>query len=223
MKIYTYYEEIPPGKSRHTPESQKALLEVWRRSWSRHGWEPVVLNRENAKQHPGYKFFEHKFLRLPTKYGHDHQITSFMRWVAMGAIRGGGLLVDFDVMNYGFLPPVEPEINKLIIFGDNPPDVLFLGAVLATEAMFDFTANIMAEWIVSPTDFIKDSAEFRGYHCSDLSILKRLFELKATWIEKRPGCALYEYPSWKTSPLVHYHTGVRLMHGDSAEWVEKIR
>ncbi len=224
MKVYTYYEEIAPGKSRHTPESQKELLEVWKRSWVRHGWEPVVLNRENARQHPGYAGFEHKFLKLPTQYGHAHQITSFMRWAAMGCTKGGGLLVDYDVMNYGF-KPIEPEPNKLVVFCDEPPNVLFLGVMLATEATFDFVANEFADWCPGPGDFIKDSSEYLGMHCSDLSILKQLFERGVSWIEKRPGCALYSWPSWKTSSLVHYHTGIRLsiVRESAAKWVERIR
>ena len=44
MKIYTYYEDINFNK-------QNELLELWKLSWSRHGYEPIVLNLEDAKKH----------------------------------------------------------------------------------------------------------------------------------------------------------------------------
>ena len=43
MKIYTYYEEI------NFPQ-QKEMLELWRESWSKMGFETIVLGEEDAKK-----------------------------------------------------------------------------------------------------------------------------------------------------------------------------
>lgn len=220
VPVYTYYDPIEPGKSRHTPESQRDLIEVWRESWEKRGWSPVVLSRRTADEHPQAEYFRKQFLKLPTQYGYDHQMTSFMRWVAMVVV-GGGLMVDYDVINYSFLP--QPFMDdRLVIYADTPPDTIFMGAVSGRPGFFEQAADTFAMWQVTDDDFIEDSSEYRGYHCSDLSILKQIF-LSRGWMFRSPGCALYGYKGWQQSPMVHYHTGIRLQNGDSAEWVRNIR
>ena len=44
MKIYTYYQNINHSK-------QSELIDLWKISWSRHGYEPIVLTLDNAKKH----------------------------------------------------------------------------------------------------------------------------------------------------------------------------
>ena len=48
MKIYTYYEDVGFKK-------QLELIEVWEESWRKQGFDPIVLNREDAKKSPLYQ------------------------------------------------------------------------------------------------------------------------------------------------------------------------
>ena len=48
MKIYTYYEDVGFNY-------QTELIEVWRKSWSKQGFIPVVLNRIDAQKSPLYE------------------------------------------------------------------------------------------------------------------------------------------------------------------------
>jgi hypothetical protein len=47
MKVYTYYEDI---NFKH----QNRLLDLWKNSWEKHGFEAIVLTRGNAENHPFY-------------------------------------------------------------------------------------------------------------------------------------------------------------------------
>ena len=44
MKIYTYYQNL-------NDQYQDELIELWKISWSRQGYDPIVLNLEDAKKH----------------------------------------------------------------------------------------------------------------------------------------------------------------------------
>jgi len=55
MKIYTYYQNI-----NHGPQNE--LIDLWKISWSNHGYEPIVLNLQDAKRkhepnHPPSNYF----------------------------------------------------------------------------------------------------------------------------------------------------------------------
>ena len=57
MKIYTYYENI--GK-----EKQDKLIELWKISWSRQGYEPIVLNLQDAKRHSYFETFNSEMRKI---------------------------------------------------------------------------------------------------------------------------------------------------------------
>ncbi len=41
MKVYTYFNSVPGLVD-------DALLDLWRSTWAKNGWEPVVLTEEDA-------------------------------------------------------------------------------------------------------------------------------------------------------------------------------
>lgn len=43
MKIYTYFEDI-------NHSGQEKLLELWKESWQRQGFEAIVLGEKDAKK-----------------------------------------------------------------------------------------------------------------------------------------------------------------------------
>ena len=48
MKIYTYYQGVNFAE-------QNELINLWKISWSRHGYDPIVLNLKDAKKHPYFE------------------------------------------------------------------------------------------------------------------------------------------------------------------------
>lgn len=221
----TYFTPVP---DLYDPASQRALIDVWQRSWRKAGWEPVVLQEADVKSHPRYEFFREHFEAKPTEYGVAYTASCFMRWLAAahyGSLRGQGImLVDYDVINYGF-EPQAPRPEEMTIFCDEPPASVFMGAVLGTPQHFLDIAEIFAAAKPCEHDW---NAHAGLFHQDDLSLLCRMFETgtltKPDWLVKRPGCALYDYSAWRTSKLVHYGFAMKqLGHWPKHEHIEKLR
>lgn len=223
MKVFTYYMPVPGLWS---DESQKSLLDVWARSWRKQGWDPIVLTEDHAKTHPSYPTFKDRFWSLPTEYGHDYEGACFMRWLAV-AQAGGGMMTDYDVINYGFKPYHQP-MTRMTIYANSPPKGIFMGCVAGRREYFQDMANIFAAWLPDQYDLNTTSATYSGYHCSDLTMLERMFDSKTypkpDWFERQPGCALFDYPDWKTEKLVHYGYAMRAAgYWPKCDHIEKIR
>lgn len=92
--IYTFFERIS-AENRFTDMDDKDednLLQFWKLAWSLAGWEPRILTRADAMDHPEYEVF----LRNLTLLNLDNLgEISFMKHFVMGAV-GGGFLSDFD-------------------------------------------------------------------------------------------------------------------------------
>lgn len=128
MNVYTYYQTLNGVypevylQAKFEEDRELATLEVWKDSWKKAGFIPQVLNELDAKKHPRFEYFSRKFSQLPTPYEITWQRACFMRWVAMSVV--GGLLLDYDVINYSFSPSDLRAFNddKMRIFCDSPPD-----------------------------------------------------------------------------------------------------
>lgn len=92
--INTFFERIPSEK-RFTgmkDNDEDELLEFWKLAWTSAGWEPRILSRNDARDHPEYKDFLQNLTALNLdSFGE----IIFMRHFVMGAV-GGGFLADFD-------------------------------------------------------------------------------------------------------------------------------
>eukprot|EP00545_Synedropsis_sp_CCMP1620_P009584 CAMPEP_0119013438 /NCGR_PEP_ID=MMETSP1176-20130426/8450_1 /TAXON_ID=265551 /ORGANISM="Synedropsis recta cf, Strain CCMP1620" /LENGTH=381 /DNA_ID=CAMNT_0006966529 /DNA_START=368 /DNA_END=1513 /DNA_ORIENTATION=- len=93
--MYTFYSEIqnvpmPAGMAR-TDHSR--LLKSWTRAWRQAGWNPIVLDEQDAMKHPEYNKI--KVLVEQTGAGAYNQLC-FLRWLALAQV-GGGWMSDYDV------------------------------------------------------------------------------------------------------------------------------
>jgi hypothetical protein len=193
-------------------QSQWALIDVWKRSWAKAGWEPIIVQEHHLKEHPRFQFFNEHFRSKPTEYPVEYTTAAFMRW--FGAYVIGAqynepvMLVDYDVINYG-MEPREPEPGKMEILCSEPPASIFMGAVLGQPQNFLDMAELFVSWKPDELDFNHKAG---CMHQDDLSFLVRCFHPppgdtarpKPDWLVKRPGCALYDYSSWRSEKLVHY-------------------
>lgn len=204
-EVITYFVPVPGLWS---TDSQRALIALWKQSWEKYGWVATCLEGPDVKSHPRFDFFNEHFQSKPTEYGMEYTTACFMRWLAAAnwaLIRSGHvMLTDYDCINYGFEPQeVDPSVMK--IFCDEPPTSVFMGVVLGSAQHFLDMAELFAAWTPDELDWNSHAGLF---HQDDVTMLTRMFDSKTRpkppWLVKVPGCALYDYPSWRTSKLTHY-------------------
>lgn len=112
MKIYTYYEEI-------NFRQQKPLLELWKISWERNGYEPIVLSRRDAESHPLFPEFLTTLLNAHLKITgvplNKYGVACWIRWLAYAAQNEEGFYMsDYDVFNPGVSLPSDTPNGDLV-------------------------------------------------------------------------------------------------------------
>lgn len=108
MKIYTYYEDVGFKK-------QLELIEVWQESWRKQGFDPIVLNREDAKKSPLYqKYYDfvqrvHEKISGKTLPENNYCLAAQLEIVAFTNIDKGEVsyISDYDVINKNFTHKTE--------------------------------------------------------------------------------------------------------------------
>jgi hypothetical protein len=227
MRCYCYYENV----NLYSEESQRKLIDVWKRSWEKQGWEPIVLNPGDAMQHPLWTEFDEKISKLPSEYGPLYDRSCFRRWASMAAQTsgkyGGGLMLDYDCIAYNF-PIREPDPNKMILFCEAKPIPTDMGIVLGTAEQFQAMCKIFMNHILDKDDW-NDSSTYHGYHVSDLSLLVRMLDKKnlpkPDWLVRENGVqGRFPRESYKTAPIVHFGYDT-ILAGYSPKWqhIEKLR
>lgn len=135
--IYAYYESIPTRDQ--ALEFSKANL--WKESWTRAGWNPVMLNTSHSQISPQKIKITKKLLQiyplLNKEKNESEQVIQirFNRICALHAA-GGGWISDYDVLNLGFTPSIATahEGNPFVIAG-NPANVFFMSRDICNAAM----------------------------------------------------------------------------------------
>ena len=117
MKIYTYYQDI-------NHSSQNELIDLWKISWSRQGYEPIVLNLQDAKKHSYFETLNSEMRRIfkeitnneISKYG----MSCWFRWLAYATQSDKKFYVsDYDAINMNF-SITEPN-DKLHLMDNDCP------------------------------------------------------------------------------------------------------
>ena len=117
--MYTFYEPINDDDER--------LLDAWKSAWRAVGWEPRVLNLQNAQQHKDYdKYKQPLEINTDGIYNQMH----YLRWLAMASIDEGGYMSDYDV----FPIPTKIDFLKLVEKGNTLPND-------GTLTVFEFTLD----------------------------------------------------------------------------------
>jgi len=117
MKIYTYFQDI-------NFKGQGELIDLWRISWSRQGYEPIVLSIEDAINHHYFETLDIEMRRIfnvitgkqITEYG----MSCWHRWLAYAAQAEEKFYVsDYDAININF--PITKPSDKLHLMDDACP------------------------------------------------------------------------------------------------------
>jgi len=122
-KCYTYYEEIKTidacAKRKCT---QKELLDLCKISWKKNGWDLIILDHSTAASHDFFPIYSSVVKKLPSINPKKYDYHCFIRWLAM-AVVGGGLMIDYDVVNLGF-ENIEEYKEKIAIYQGHVPCVV---------------------------------------------------------------------------------------------------
>ena len=123
-KCYTYYEEIEEINTCKTRKcTQKELIDLCRKSWERNGWDLVVLGHSDAEKHDFFSEYSQTIIKLPTVNPIKYEYSCFIRWLAMAQV-GGGLMIDYDVINMG-LVNLEAKKDEITIYQRHVPCVVY--------------------------------------------------------------------------------------------------
>ena len=198
--VICYYEALG---SEFSEDSQK-LIDMWRSSWSKLGWKPIVLDSSYAANHP---CFEKLDLSNPDnslyrdQKNKPYHMSCFYRLLAYCNYvldNGSTLYADYDVINYGFsiADYMQYKHNTVITSGNSAVKLNEVGAADIVNA------------IQKRVDHY-DSEIYNDMRCVCAYAEKLNFLNIHT---KGNGSYIYNsindhYEECKTSKLVHYHGG----------------
>jgi len=183
-KVFTYYEVIPETGS------QFDEIDVCARSWLMNGWDFEVLTERMAVRSELYSALDGKINSFPTLNDRMYERACFMRWCALDAV-GGGLLIDYDMINYSFKPEDLDFRESVILSADKKtPPIYAKGedARILIKLFLDYNPPETDKHVSDMTIFRYDSFPFK-------------------WL---PVMLLFGEGAWHSAPLVHYsHNCIR--------------
>lgn len=113
MKVYTYYEPVAGWP-------REGVMDLWQSTWADHGWEPVILSRKDAEQHPQHDAFMSVVSTLPTVNDRRYEDECYRRHLAYQRVAGdGSVFTDYDVLNLGLKPQVFSQSLVSLAHGIN--------------------------------------------------------------------------------------------------------
>jgi hypothetical protein len=213
MNIKCFYSPVVID-STITEFSQDSLrlIELWKKSWSNNGWNPIVLSLEDAKKHPLYhelnlKDYSSNLYKIASN-NHEYLELCYSRWFAYGC--HDGAWSDYDVMNYGFTPDNVDYSKNDPEFIDNIGSCGFAsvkGYELIINKFIDVYKN--NETLNKLIDFQK-----KHKHTADISDMHITRGINSdvkfgnTSIIEQICAENFSSDWWRKSKLVHYHNGL---------------
>ena len=91
--VYTFFEGFG--------SEAKLLVSLWKTSWQKYGWNPIVLSLKDIQPTNEYTAFKQTVQQYPTVNNPMFEWFCYARWFAMYQNHISGLHVDIDVLNFG--------------------------------------------------------------------------------------------------------------------------
>lgn len=179
MKIYTYYDEVL--------ENQIEIIEIWKESWIKNGWDPIVLDRKSINcSDEQINYLEN----LPSVNPKKYEMACFLRWNAMSNI-GGGWMCDYDVINLGFTPEDSKKYESISILQGHVPCLVY-----GTPEDYMNIFNIF-----TTESFL--TMEYGDSHTSDMIVIANIANRESI------NCLniVDDYPKKEESILIHCSAG----------------
>jgi len=111
MNVYAFFEPIDENWIDHS-DYQK-IIDLWKKSWSFYGWNPIIYGIDECKKHAQYDVIYKFCEKLPTVNPKKYEMFCYLRWLYMANV--GGWYSDVDMINYGFTP-IDYK-NKIVTTG----------------------------------------------------------------------------------------------------------
>jgi hypothetical protein len=78
--ICTYFVTI--GNSEDQDKDNREMLDIWKESWEKQGWNTKILTEKDAEMHPHYNETTAALSNLPSVYSRGFARACYLRWVA---------------------------------------------------------------------------------------------------------------------------------------------
>lgn len=203
MNTISYFQSIP---NFDFSKQSEELIEVYKQSWSKHGWNPIVLNEEYSKRNelfhkldldnPDANFY--KTINSSNWKYHRSCYCRLLAYCQYVRENGATLYADYDVINYGFSPGILKTTREDSFFC-NSRCVVYLkkkGVDQTESAILNFNNNEFKE------------SEERG-SCNDMNIINKYtncFNLQKDQNNQLYVSSIMPDLSNQT-PLIHYDGG----------------
>lgn len=194
MKVFTYFTQID---CLNDPD----LIRCWKSSWSKHGWETVVLGEQESRSADAEmynRFRQSPLLKSCPTNPPQYTMAAMLRWIPMTKVTEPCLHVDWDVMNNGYRPEHLPSPI---------PDVpVYLSGWTCPSAIYA-TPRGWKLWVA----ILEACPYFPRFNADDL--LKNSCDQYAGgitpaefyWIHPSFPCKSYNKdPGWESCPLPHF-------------------
>lgn len=206
MKVWTFFEDFDWPNNYDT-----SIVALWSESWHKHGWEPQVLSLKDVGQGRARTRLEEKTKEISGLNRLPYNMMCNLRWLAW-ARNGGGILVDYDIFNYGFRPTDLVEGDGLTIYCDFPGWGLLQAdgpsCYKVVDMILEYDLSYFVDKPWSTAYYTKerygaahagDMIVVQDYYTAKYSVSDPFFktDLEVRW---REGCS---FPP-KTNKLVHY-------------------
>jgi hypothetical protein len=198
MQVVTYFSDVAALRD---PD----LLELWKASWARYGWEPIVLTFEDAlRANTGLveRLRQSPLLKSCPGNPPDYVWACLVGWVAHLNLEGPCLHLDWDIMCNGYRPEDAPQETQ-----DFRP--VFLSGGLCPCAIFGWpkTWQMICAWLecapfvpnFSSDELLKDNADQYAI----------AYVMPKDWavIDPKKQCLFYqEDKDWRAAPMIHFPT-----------------
>jgi hypothetical protein len=171
------------------------LIGLCAQSWAKHGWGFTLLNEEVAKRSEFYSAVKEKMRAYPTVNNPEYELICFLRWCALEAV-GGGLFIDYDMINYGF-GCREFSGDTILSYGGKNHIETTPPVFLTHEGV----RKLIQCFLTWPHGL---AFNLNGRpHLSDMHVIS----VKLDWLNwiRENVCYVYERSEgWETAQLVHY-------------------
>ena len=178
MKIFSYFDDIHPGNTNQELE----MINLWKISWKKNGFEPIILGKKDATSNPIYE----KFIKLIKKiYSsiRDSEIdkyseSCFVRWLAYANQKTDEhfLMSDYDVINKNLKKQdITENKNKLSFFDEFCPSLAYGNAKQVTSFCEDIiNVSFQNEFLIKK---YSNKLDIKSFHDQDfLYLIFKIFE-----------------------------------------------
>ena len=215
MDVYTFYREtIGVDSFRRTMDQQ--YLEKWKESWSKYGWNPIVLGMNSIEKDDLYEEYKNTVLGFPTVNDIHYELSCYLRWFSLLSVEKELIIFsNYDVYNYGFKP------HNIEGLGTGKP-YEYDFCIISYDSVLEFIDIIFD----SKYDYDKYLTLVDGnQHMSDLLISQYLTKIENHPFQ--PNARYYEI-KWKNdfsfpvdvykSGTAPYFNGLSCLNGEELEY-----